>query len=176
LLSLGLGVPTAVLGIAHVFVASNGIAVSRHAFAIAFLGYVVAVMLYVIFNNRQVTFNTVSTSLCVYLLLGLLWSVAYSLIDLFDPAAFYCSLPGSQVSSDLQFSKAGPSGALYFSFATLTTLGYGDIVPTTPIARTLASTEAITGQLYLAVLVARLVGLHIAESLAQEMAREPRED
>jgi hypothetical protein len=81
-LSLGLGVPTAVQGIGHVFVASNGIAVSRRVFAIAFIGYVVAVMLGVIFKNRQVTFNTVSASLCVYLLLGFLWSVAYSLIDL----------------------------------------------------------------------------------------------
>ncbi|HMF13670.1 MAG TPA: potassium channel family protein, partial [Gemmataceae bacterium] len=61
------------------------------------------------------------------------------------------------------------------SFVTLTTLGYGDIVPVSPIARTLASLEAITGQLFLAVLVARLVGLHIAESLEQKQgdAAEP---
>ena len=62
-----------------------------------------------------------------------------------------------------------------FSFATLTTLGYGDIVPTSPISRMLASVEAITGQLYLAVLVARLVGLHIAESLDQRRGNDPAE-
>ncbi len=56
---------------------------------------------------------------------------------------------------------------LYFSFSTLTTLGYGDIVPVSPLARMLTSVEAITGQLYLTVLVARLVGLHITESLSQ---------
>jgi hypothetical protein len=59
----------------------------------------------------------------------------------------------------------GETTLLYFSFATLTTLGYGDIVPTSPISRMLASLEAIAGQLYLAVLVARLVGMHIVYSM-----------
>jgi voltage-gated potassium channel Kch len=59
---------------------------------------------------------------------------------------------------------------MYFSYTTLTTLGYGDIVPVSQIARTLATLEAITGQLYLAVLVARLVGLHINASLTAGQA------
>jgi hypothetical protein len=66
----------------------------------------------------------------------------------------------------------GDTAVLYFSFATLTTLGYGDIVPTSPISRMLASIEAITGQLYLAVLVARLVGMHIVDSTGQEPIRD----
>jgi hypothetical protein len=175
-LSLGLGVPTAGLGIVHVFFVSDRIAIVSHLFGVAFLGYVIAMMLLFVFASRRVTFNTVCASLCVYLLMGILWSLVYSFIDRLDPAAFYCSLPGGQRSTVLQIGKAGSSGVLYFSFTTLTTLGYGDIVPASPIARMLASTEAITGQLYLAVLVARLVGLYIAESLAQEKAREPRED
>ena len=175
-LSLGLGVPTAVLGIVHVFFVSDRIAVVCHVFGVAFLGYVIAMMLLFVFASRRVTFNTVCASLCAYLLMGVVWSLVYSFIDRLDPNAFYCSLPGGQRSTVLQIGRAGSSGALYFSFTTLTTLGYGDIVPASPIARMLASTEAITGQLYLAVLVARLVGLHIAESLAQEKAREPRED
>ncbi len=60
---------------------------------------------------------------------------------------------------------------VYFSFVTLTTLGYGDIVPTSATARMLAAAEAVTGQLYLAVLVARLVGLHISQS-----PRDPRRE
>jgi hypothetical protein len=67
----------------------------------------------------------------------------------------------------MRIGTGQPVGVLYFSFVTLTTLGYGDVVPTSPVTRTLASLEAITGQLYLTVLVARLVGLHIAESLGQ---------
>ena len=71
--------------------------------------------------------------------------------------------------------RPGETTSLYFSFATLTTHGYGDIVPTSPISRMLASMEAITGQLYLAVLVARLVGMHIVYSMDHEQAhsREP---
>ena len=52
---------------------------------------------------------------------------------------------------------------LYFSFVTLTTLGYGDITPVHPLARSMATIEALTGQLYIAVLVARLIGLHIIQ-------------
>jgi hypothetical protein len=61
---------------------------------------------------------------------------------------------------------------LYFSLATLTTLGYGDIVPTSAVSRMLASVEAVVGQLYLTVLVARLVGLHIAHSIEQAAKTE----
>jgi hypothetical protein len=64
---------------------------------------------------------------------------------------------------------------MYFSFATLTTLGYGDIVPTSPVSRMLASVEAIAGQLYLAVLVSRLVGLHIAEPIDQRRRARPED-
>jgi voltage-gated potassium channel len=53
----------------------------------------------------------------------------------------------------------------YYSFVTLTTLGYGDITPLTPVARSLSLLEAITGQLYIAILIARLVGIHIAQSM-----------
>jgi voltage-gated potassium channel Kch len=60
----------------------------------------------------------------------------------------------------------------YFSFSTLTTVGYGDIVPRSNAARTLAELEAITGQIYLAVLVARLVGLHIVDSSGSRSREE----
>ncbi len=58
----------------------------------------------------------------------------------------------------------------YFSFETLTTLGYGDIVPRSPAARMLATIEAVMGQIYLTVLIARLVGLHIAHASSSTRA------
>jgi hypothetical protein len=61
---------------------------------------------------------------------------------------------------------------LYFSFVTLCTLGYGDIVPVSPVAQTFSAVEAIIGQLYLAVLVARLVGMHTAHTLARHQNEE----
>jgi hypothetical protein len=145
----------------------EGLAVPRHLFFAIFLGYVIGVMLQVIFQSQQVTFNIVCASLCVYLLLGLIWALAYSVVDVLDPTAFTVTVAAGKTPPRLRVGQ-GDTAVLYFSFATLTTLGYGDIVPTSPISRMLASIEAITGQLYLAVLVARLVGMHIVHSLEQD--------
>ena len=57
---------------------------------------------------------------------------------------------------------------LHFSIVTITTLGYGDITPLTPLAKTVSYMEAVTGQIYIAVLIARLVGLHIAHSMSKD--------
>jgi len=127
-------------------------------------------MLRASFESRQVTFNIVCVSLCIYLLLGLVWALTYSVDDALDPTAFTCTVGGAQHPGWMRVGR-GETTSLYFSFATLTTLGYGDIVPTSPISRMLASMEAITGQLYLAVLVARLVGMHIVYSMDHEQVR-----
>lgn len=89
--------------------------------------------------------------LLVYLLLGTTWSFAYALADLALPGAL--EIPGRAPSM---------SEFVYFSFSTLTTVGYGDIVPVHPMARSLAVLEALVGQLYLVVIVSRFVGEGIA--------------
>jgi hypothetical protein len=167
LFALLLGLPTAALWLVGIVVDSERVAVVHHLFLAAFLGYVIWVMLRAIFASRQVTFNTVCASLCIYLLLGLVWALAYSTVDALDAAAFTYTVAGGKPPSMVRVGR-GDAAVLYFSFATLTTLGYGDIVPTAPLSRMLATTEAITGQLYLAVLVARLVGMHIMYSTDQE--------
>ena len=99
----------------------------------------------------EVTLEQVAGTLCVYLLIGLLWSLAYSLIEIYFPASFS--------KTDMAFFDFN-----YFSFVTLTTLGYGDISPVSTVARAFAIVEAILGQFFLAVLVARQVGLYISSS------------
>jgi hypothetical protein len=168
LFALLFGVPAVVLWL--VGAVPDEIAVLRELFLAAFLSYVIWVMLQAIFDSRQVTTNTVCASLCIYLLLGLVWALAYSVNDILDPTAFRYT-PGGEHPLVMRVGRAD-NAALYFSFVTLATLGYGDIVPTSPISRMLASIEAITGQLYLAVLVARLVGMHIAHSLEQQPPRQ----
>jgi hypothetical protein len=153
------------LWIAELVVSSEQLEVARDLSAIAFFGHIVWTMLVFVLTTRRVTFNTICASLCIYLLLGLTWALAYSVEDLLNPNAFTWTIAG-RPTMPLRVGK-GDTGVLYFSFATLTTLGYGDIVPTSPTSRVLATTEAITGQLYLAVLVARLVGLQISESIEQ---------
>jgi hypothetical protein len=81
-----------------------------------------------------------------------LWAYAYALVARLDPGAF----SGPVSTAD------GPRAVFYFSFVTLTTVGYGDVLPVHPVARSLAMLEAVTGPLYLAILVARLVSLVVA--------------
>jgi hypothetical protein len=168
LFTVGLGLPAALLGVLHFSFASDQVTVAHHLFAAAFLAYAVGVMLHFIFASRRVTRDTLFASLCVYLLLGVAWALAYSSIDVLDPAAFYYStLRPGEPTPGLRIDQRGNTAVLYFSLSTLTTLGYGDIVPASPVARMLACLEAVTGNLYLTVLVARLVGLHISESVGR---------
>jgi hypothetical protein len=91
-----------------------------------------------------------------YLILGVIWSLAYYLIALRMPEVF--SVQGPFAPSD---TEALRSHLFYFNFVTLTTLGYGDIVAVHPMVRMLVILEAVTGQLFPAILIARLVSLHI---------------
>lgn len=95
--------------------------------------------------------NKILGAICLYLLLGLIWAVAYTLLQLEFPNSFQV------MSEQKQWFTLFPD-FVYFSFVTITTLGFGDISPTLPIARFLVYLEAIVGQLYLAILVASLVG------------------
>ena len=105
-----------------------------------------------VFTARRVTGVMVSGSVCIYLMLGSLWALLYFAVESFDPGAAAFASEG----------VVNRQTAFYFSFVTLTTLGYGDVTPVDPVARSLATVEALVGQLYLVVMVARLVALHIA--------------
>jgi len=109
-----------------------------------------------VFSSRNVTSGVISAALVVYLLLGTIWSFGYTLVDLFVPGSF--NIPDHLVGA------GGPS-FMYYSFITLTTIGYGDITPISGMARSLSMLEGIIGQTYMAVLVARLVGMHVADSM-----------
>ena len=111
-----------------------------------------------VFSSRKVTWGVISAALVVYLLLGTIWNFGYTLVDLLAPGSFNIAdhLAGSD---DLSF--------MYYSFITLTTIGYGDITPISGMARSLSMLEGIIGQTYMAVLVARLVGMHVAHSMSK---------
>ena len=110
-----------------------------------------------IFVRDEVDTDTICGSIAVYLLIGGVFAVVYTMIFQFDPTAFY--IPTRIETAD---PSLGPDHLMaYFSVTTLTTLGYGDIAPTAELARSLANLEALVGQVYLTVLVARLVGRHL---------------
>lgn len=110
----------------------------------------------IVLRTERITADTINGAICVYLLLGLGWSHAYALLDAIEPGSFSTSKE-SVVAAAHAFE-----GFIGYSFVTLTTLGYGNIVPLTPRGESLAIAEAITGQLYVAVLLARFVAMEIA--------------
>ena len=131
------------------------IIVSHSSLVIVIVFFAAAILSYVL-GSSKVTWDKIYGAVCAYLLLGYAWTFAYSLIEELQPGSFSSST--SPMSQDL----VGRVMQLrYFSFVTLATIGYGDIVPRLPAARTMALLEAILGQFYLVALVGRLVGLHI---------------
>ena len=103
-----------------------------------------------VFAAGTVTADRIMGAVAFYLLLGFAWAAAYEAVATINPGAFSGSVEGGQ----------GPERWAYFSFVTLTTAGYGDIVPVARAARSLAMLEALVGQLYPAIILARLVSLH----------------
>lgn len=130
--------------------------VIAHTCTIVLLSFFAATILSYVVRNGRVTADRIYAAICAYLLIGFAWAFAYALLDEFQPGAFACPTevaPGDYIGRVMQMR--------YFSFITLATVGYGDIVPRTPGARTMAILEAIVGQFYLVALIGRLVGLHI---------------
>jgi hypothetical protein len=117
------------------------------------IAFVVANLLRFVLRAPSVNIEVLCASISAYLMLGLLWTVAYWLVDQLTPGAFAFN------TNDGRQSIHG-FNAFYFSFVTLSTVGFGDITPVSKIARMLAAMEAITGLLYVAVLIARLVALY----------------
>ncbi|HYB53791.1 MAG TPA: potassium channel family protein [Thermoanaerobaculia bacterium] len=118
-------------------------------------GFLAAVLAAQLFREAgHVTIYRVGGAVVVYLLLGQMWVNAYWFIELLHPGAFHFQTAPA-VATDT-FGRL-----VYFSFATLSTVGYGDVLPLRPVARSLANLEALTGQLYPAILIARLVAMEI---------------
>jgi len=124
------------------------------ALSIVLLGVFVALVLVQVFREGPITGYRIQGAILVYLLMGLMWSAAYELVLRLAPGSF--SFAQGAPTKDVADYRL-----VYYSYITLTTIGYGDITPVHPIARSLAMAEGLTGQLYPAILIARLVSLRI---------------
>ena len=132
-----------------------------HIMEASLLGYMTALIGMDIFTTEEVDADTISGSISVYLLVASFFAVVFTIIGNVEPTAFH-------IPPDIQIPDAsmGPDRLMvYFSITTITTLGYGDITPRGEFARSLANFEALLGQIYLTVLVARLVGRNLSRSL-----------
>jgi len=136
------------------------------ALGVATLSFVCLVLLKGIYERPVVSSASVMSSLTVYLLFGIIWSLAFALVEASVPGSFY-GLAGASAADTRR-------ELFYYSFVTLTTLGYGDIGPSGQGARALAILESVVGQLYLVVLVASLVGMFLNQK-AEQRAGASRE-
>jgi Ion channel len=153
--SLFLFVPTLVVHLLSAYWGGDVLRVASLVLRIVFFGYATALIVWRTMRRSDVTVDTIAGAACAYTLLALVWSGLYMLLEFVRPGSFL-------IPTVWRLGPSGESDAalVYFSFVTLTTVGYGDITPLWPGAGGLAAAEAIVGQLYLAVTIARLVGLH----------------
>ena len=161
--AFGVGLTLALAAIAadwlDTFVFPSAMLTSAITIRVLFFLYVVCVTLHAVLRQRTVTLDTIAGASCVYLFIGFMWAMLFALLDQLEPGSIRFPESWTQGSA-----AGGTARYVYFSFVTLTTLGYGDIVPNTVDASGLVVAEAVIGQLYLTVLVARLVGLHLRPS------------
>ncbi len=125
----------------------------------AFIAFSLFAIARYIYRREEVSADVIGAAIVFYLLMGLMWSIVFEVLEYFEPGSF-------------QMGDAPYSGErmpfVYYSFVTLTTLGYGDITPITPRACALSIIEAIVGQLYLVIQIAWLVGMHISRTMEKK--------
>jgi len=153
------------ISLAAVGVISNALAIANDSRSLYFFGTATlfafltlatrSAMRQVVFS-KEIDANRLFGAVCVYLMLGVLWALMYATLAELNPAAFSGALPTNAEDWNLEW--------VYYSFVTLTTLGYGDILPASATARALAYSEAVVGVFYMAMLVAALVGSYTASN------------
>jgi len=182
-------------------VALNGIGLALSNFALylaselvylAFFIYLAILMLRWTLQKHEVDLETIYGAVSVYLLMALIWGLGFYTVALTNPGSFHFpdddelgEIQTARVASDIEerldvdhsdwreISNSAQGTLMYYSFVTLTTLGYGDIYPTSDATRILAMLEATLGQLYLVILVARLVGLYTAQEMDRRKKATP---
>jgi len=148
------------------FVQNKALMVVGSLCGAAFFLFAIIQMLIFIYSHKEVTRDLIVGAAVVYLFMALMWTFIFIVVETLHPGSF--NLPeGQGFEATRQF--------VYYSFVTLTTLGYGDITPISSLARSLCVLEAVIGQLYLVVQVAWLVGIHVSQSVLKKSRQDDEE-
>ncbi len=151
---IGLGVGVLMISLLSIFMKEAGLGLLQLFLILGFFLVTTRVAAEQVLTASEIDQNTIIGAVCLYLLLAMIWASLYLIAEEIQPGSFNGLRP------DYWYSNF--SSIVYFSFVTLTTLGYGDITPALPLPRFLVYIEAIIGQFYLAVMVASLVGIRIS--------------
>lgn len=161
LIALAFGLPSIILG----WLPQEPFVVFSQALLHTILyAYAIFMILSVLMPQKRADIETIYGTISVYILIGLCWANVYQIVDFFNPGSFAFS--NALVTRPFDWSDY-----LYYSFVTLTTLGYGDIVPLAPQARSCATIEAIFGVIFIAVMVSKTIGLYVSE-IARSVAKK----
>jgi voltage-gated potassium channel Kch len=153
-----LGVPAILFRYPLFIIDNDALWVLSTALRVAFIGFVTFALVKRVGTEQSVTTDTIIGAMNGFLLLALLWALVFTTLEIIQPGSF-----SIHASPDLPPDALADSyfpDFFYFSLVTLTTLGYGDINPLSDLARTLSAYEAVAGQLYIGVLIARLISIH----------------
>jgi hypothetical protein len=170
--AMALGVPAVVVRVIAAFRPdTTGQNTTVLGFTAVFFVFLIWNLLHDLNTGNRSTSERIFGALCAYVFIGLLFALIFAHLEYRDPGSFY-------ISNDLLAEKAANESShlnvfTYFSFVTMTTLGYGDLTPLSEHARTLAWLEALIGQLYLAVMVAGFVAIHISENMRKNRGDPP---
>lgn len=158
IIALFIALPALIASWSNTLVTNVAIALAAHSFGMLFFVFTALIILSHVLRASRITGDIICGAISVYLLIGIAWGRAFSFTEILYPGSFY-------IDAIHNFDNVlNASDFTYYSFTTLTTLGYGDITPVTSRARSLATLEAVTGVTYMAVLIARLVGTYILHS------------
>jgi voltage-gated potassium channel len=163
LVAAALGAGAILLGVLDLTVRIRHLPVVASAIVAVLAGLVVWRAYTGVMRPERSVSERILGAVCVYLLIGLAWAKIYETLDVVTPGSF-------RFPADNAWAAPGLARYAYLSFITLATVGYGDVTPATPIAGTITWLEAVTGQLYLAITVARLVALSLAEGRGSDTA------
>ena len=127
--------------------------------SILFFAFTIILILSSVFKEDEITLDVIYAAVVVYMLMALMWAFTYDLLETLRPGSFQVTATHAQ-GTRVHF--------VYYSFVTITTVGYGDILPVALTARSLSILEMVVGQIYLIVLIARLVGINITQSMEKK--------
>lgn len=156
-LAVAIAVSAVILSVGTFVFCLEYLEIPRLIVSTLFFGFTAVMILVAVIRDHMATQQAVFGAICAYLLIGLGWAHNYLLIEQIEPNAFFYveRQLGARTVGDSATTSTGQM--IYYSFVTLTTLGFGDITPRGPIAQTATWMQAVTGQLFIAVLIARLV-------------------
>ncbi len=160
-----LAVAWVTLEVVYVFSQVESLVIIVLLVALVFVALVGFIAMRDVLYGGEVDQNRLMGAVCVYLLLGLAWAYVFTLIHIVSPTSF------EGIAGPTTEAHAKTIQFLYYSFVTLTTLGYGEITPASPVAQTLAYMEAVSGQFYLTILVAALVGMLLSRRQSGKESR-----